>query len=441
VYATAFNWYGIGIIDNISIVPAVLPESCQRSPGDGLWNRNGVRLISTTSRDRLVAARVSTLNVSKFGIDPARGFLPPSDPRIQFGEGVNSYFKDLERIGQQIPELLESHKIRGRLEKLPIPDPAVLMGLSGQEVTVASRIYAFLASAYVHQIGEPAVKTLPKSVAFPFSILSTRMGRKMPILSYDLYCLNNWRRLDLSGPIKLENLDTIQKFVRIHDEPWFILVHTEIESEASPAISATGQIQQAVLDDSDEHLQEGLETIGKSLTNMILTLRRMPEGNSPDVYAFAFRPYIQMFGEITYEGVEGLAGPQTLRGETGAQSSIIPSLDVALGIRHRRTDLTDYVGDMRNYMPSGHRSFIEAIAREEKARPLRNHVVVAGSRSLAEAYNTCLERIGEFRQQHLEFATSYIQTKVADENGTGGTPFMKWLAQLRSETQAAMVAF
>jgi len=30
---------------------------------------------------------------------------------------------------------------------------------------------------------------------------------------------------------------------------------------------------------------------------------------------------------------------------------------------------------------------------------------------------------------------------VIDEDETGGTPFMKWLAQLRSETKAVMVAF
>jgi indoleamine 2,3-dioxygenase len=388
-----------------------------------------------------MAPEVSTLDVNRFGIDSSRGFLPPSDPRIEFGESVNPYFKDMGRIGQQIPELLESHRLRGVVDGLPVPDLMILNDLPAHEVVVAARTYAFLASAYVHQIGEPTSATLPKCVAIPLFVLSRRMGRMTPILSYDLYCLNNWRRLDVNGPIRLENLDTIQKFVRIRDEPWFILVHTEIESEASPAISAIGRVQQAVLDGSDEQLEDGLETISRSLSNMINTLRRMPEGNSPDIYAFAFRPYIQMFGGVTYEGVEALTGPQTLRGETGAQSSIIPSLDVALGIRHSRTDLTDYVSDMRNYMPSGHRSFIEAIACEEKVRPLRDHIVAKNSRSLAEAYNSCLERICEFREQHLEFATSYIQTKVTDESGTGGTPFMKWLAQLRNETQAAKVTF
>jgi indoleamine 2,3-dioxygenase len=308
----------MGRIDTISIVPAFQLVSLQ-FPEEGLPDRSSARLISTTGRDGLVPLEVSTLDISRVGIDPSRGFLPPSDPRIEFGKSVNPCFRDIERIGQQIPELLESHRLRGVVDGLPVPDLMILKGLPAHEVVVAARIYAFLASAYAHQIGEPAAATLPKCVAIPFFVLSRRMGRMMPILSYVLYCLNNWRRLDVSEPIRLENLDTIQKFVRIWDEPWFILVHMEIESEASPAISAIGRIQQAVLDGSNEQLEEGLETISKSLSNMIKTLRRMPEGNSPDVYAFAFRPYIQMFGGVTYEGVEALTGPQTLRGETGAQ--------------------------------------------------------------------------------------------------------------------------
>ncbi len=45
-----------------------------------------------------------------------------------------------------------------------------------------------------------------------------------------------------------------------------------------------------------------------------------------------------------------------------------------------------------------------------------------------------LDRIIQFRQKHLEFAVNYIFTKVEDPSVTGGTPFMKWLAQLRDET-------
>jgi indoleamine 2,3-dioxygenase len=126
----------------------------------------------------------------------------------------------------------------------------------------------------------------------------------------------------------------------------------------------------------------------------------------------------------------------SFRGETGAQSSIIPSLDVALGIKHARTGLTDYVIDMRNYMPKKHRAFIEAVEANERARPLKVYLMKRGRGGVIDSYNTCLERIMAFRQKHLEFAISYIESKVTDPSGTGGTPFMRWLAQLRNETDA-----
>ena len=35
------------------------------------------------------------------------------------------------------------------------------------------------------------------------------------------------------GPIALGNIDTIQDFVHLYDEHWFILVHVEIEALAA----------------------------------------------------------------------------------------------------------------------------------------------------------------------------------------------------------------
>lgn len=315
----------------------------------------------------------------------------------------------------------------------------VFVHLSREELVMTARIYAFLASAYVHQVDEPRVNMVPQSVAVPLYGLSKMLGRRFPILSYDLYSLNNWARVNPNGPISVDNLDTIQKFVRIKDEPWFILIHVEIEAKAAPAISAIGNLQQALLRRDPDSLEFSLGTIADSLGAIVKTLKRMPEGNSPDVYAFAFRPYIQMFQGIAYEGVTEMPPFPTFRGETGAQSSVIPALDVALGIKHAKTDLTDYVADMRNYMPRKHREFVEAVERNERARPLRPYLIAYSRGRVIDSYNTCLERIMEFRQQHLEFAISYIQRKVSDPSGTGGTPFMRWLAQLRDETDSQKI--
>ena len=380
--------------------------------------------------------KVSTLNLPFFEVSPERGFLPPEDPVFEFGESAHPKLRELERLGGELPELLQSHRLRRSIDQLVVLEEGVFDGLGRGELLMATRIYAFLASGYVHQVDEAKVKKIPRSLAVPLYGLSKRLGRRFPILSYDLYCLNNWRRVNPEGPIRVENMDTIQKFVRIKDEPWFILIHTEIEARAAPAIRAIGQLQQAVLKDDVHTLKFALDGMAESLEGMIGTLSRMPEGNSPDVYAFAFRPYIQMFQGISYEGVEEMEPMPTFRGETGAQSSIIPALDVVLGVKHAKTDLTDYVADMRNYMPRSHRAFIRAVEANEEARPLRGYLLKRGKGAVIGSYNLCLERVMEFRKQHLEFAILYIQSKVTDPSGTGGTPFMKWLAQLRDETDA-----
>jgi len=377
---------------------------------------------------------VSTLDLGFFEVSPERGFLPTEDPSFTFGDDAHRELKQLEEMGAELPELLQAHHLRRRLEGLGLVDLGLFDGLGRRDLVSAARIYAFLASGYVHQIDEPKVHRVPRGVAVPLHHLSKRLGRRFPILSYDLYCLNNWRRKDPNGKIAVENMDTIQKFVRIKDEPWFILIHTEIEARAAPAIHAIGLAQQAVLKDDLDTLRFSLDDISEALAGMVGTLERMPEGNSPDVYAIAFRPYIQMFQGVSYEGVEELEAMPTFRGETGAQSSIIPALDVALGVTHARTDLTDYVADMRNYMPRSHREFIEAVEANERARPLRRYLLNRGRGRAIDSYNLCLEKVMEFRKKHLEFAVLYIQSKVADPTGTGGTPFMKWLAQLREET-------
>ncbi len=51
----------------------------------------------------------------------------------------------------------------------------------------------------------------------------------------------------------------------------------------------------------------------------------------------------------------------TYRGETGAQSAIVPALDGVLGIEHERDELREYLMEMREYMPPKHVAFIEAV--------------------------------------------------------------------------------
>jgi indoleamine 2,3-dioxygenase len=54
-------------------------------------------------------------------------------------------------------------------------------------------------------------------------------------------------------------------------------------------------------------------------------------------------------------------------------------------------------------------------------------------------YDACLRWLEAFRSLHLEYAASYIHTQGGgaanpSDVGTGGTPFMRYLAKHRDET-------
>ncbi len=89
---------------------------------------------------------------------------------------------------------------------------------------------------------------LPRNIALPLCEICARLDRP-PILSYDGYALYNWKRFDPSGPVALGNIDTIQNFVHLYDEHWFILVHVEIEALSASLLSAIDQAAQALESD------------------------------------------------------------------------------------------------------------------------------------------------------------------------------------------------
>ncbi len=159
------------------------------------------------------------------------------------------------------------------------------------------------------------------------------------------------------------------------------------------------------------------------------------------------RPYIHGWKNhpalpqgVIYEGVEAYGGvPQFFRGETGAQSSIIPALDAVLGVTHRDDPLKAYLLEMRNYMPERHRAFLTELERRPSLRDY-----LAGQQpdrsTLRDLYNACVGWVERFRALHLEYAASYIHKQAQKDPanpanvGTGGTPFMIYLKKHRDET-------
>lgn len=391
------------------------------------------------------------LKLADFDISPYRGFLPPHDPLAKLAERSR-----LDQLGRELPKLLAARQFRSYVheQKAILPESEDPRNLDAYRC--AARILSFAGHAYVWEEPHRPADRIPASLAVPWHRVMKQLGRP-PVLSYASYALDNWRRLDPAGPIALGNIALLQNFFGGLDEEWFVLIHVDIEAKAGPALAGIAQAINAALEDKADEVARGLQVVAAAEERMYNTLLRMPEGCDPYVYFHRVRPYIHGWKDnpalpqgIVYEGVEEFHDkPQQFRGETGAQSSIIPSFDAALGIRHETGPLTHYLLEMRNYMPPRHRAFIETLEnmRDGQDRALLYGYVRDRKHSRPElwgAFCECIRGLARFRETHYDYADRYIhqQSQRSLSNptgvGTGGTPFMTYLKKHLEETEALL---
>ena len=160
---------------------------------------------------------------------------------------------------------------------------------------------------------------LPRCIAAPLCAACALLQRP-PILSYDGYALYNWKRFDRAGPIALGNIDTLQNFVHLYDEHWFILVHVEIEAIAGRILTAIWQARTAMERHDADRVNALLADIAGAVWEQVGVLRRIPEKMDPSLYYRTFRPYIRFFENVVYEGVSET--PFCFRGETGGRAAL-----------------------------------------------------------------------------------------------------------------------
>lgn len=387
---------------------------------------------------------------SDYDISSEQGFLPP-DPREHIPDCAS-----LNELGHELPKLLSARRVRSFIDGQRSLLSSVPPTWQDQDSRAAMRLLSFAGHAYVWESPEHPASSLPPQLAQPWYDVAQRLGRP-PVLSYASYALDNWRRLDTSKPIALDNIVLLQNFLGGLDEEWFVVVHVQIERQAGPGLAGLLQAMNGAAVDRESEVLMGLRALASAQAEMRDSLLRMKERCDPYVYYTRVRPYIHGWKNspslpdgLLYDGVSTYAGrPQSFRGETGAQSSIVPCLDAGLGIGHAPDPLTIYLQEMRDYMPPRHRAFLQSLeqAVDDRGRPLLSGYVRdhrADSPDLWTAYCACVELLAHFREIHIGYADSYIhrQHQAHDSNptgvGTGGTPFMTYLQKHLDETKQAI---
>ena len=377
-------------------------------------------------------------------------FFPKTPPLKSFKTKSKS-LNLLSNIASSLPKLLLTDKVQptiDRLNKDALSVNKLFTNKNIKEINLAMSHLSFVAHAYIWGGIKPN-SVLPEVISKPWVKVSNYIGRP-PILSYASYCLDNWYKIDNNQPISLDNVALINNFLGGVDEDWFVTIHVCIEDAATDAIIAASNLSRLNENSKVREFSLELKKIIKSLKNVNEIFSKMPDKCDPYIYYHRVRPYIfgtknnpDLKNGLIYEN-QFDNKPQFFRGETGAQSSIIPFLDGALGIEHSNDNLRPYLNEMRDYMPPAHRKMIDDIEKRSKVKTYINK-----SKKLVKEYNHCLEEIRQFRAQHLEYAASYIHKQSQIKNpfgtggstirGTGGTPFMKYLKKHRDETDKQKV--
>lgn len=386
---------------------------------------------------------MGTLNIRDYDVTPERGFLTPHEME---SVTLPADFAPIVEAGRKLSDYMTSQRPRFFLNALPEIDmDKHLATLSDAQLRMLMVHYSFIVQAYVW--GEKnAAQNLPRNLAVPYCKLADKIGQ-FPLLPYTSYTLDNWAKLDPAGGITTDNIYVIQNFYDGVDENWFIMIHVEIEAKAGPALAAIPALIDAVDAKNMSAVKSGLQAIRSAWENINPVFDRMVDACDPYIYYHRVRPYIHGWKGnpalpegLIYDGVEKYAGkPQPFRGQTGSQSSIVPTMDALFGIDHENDPLREYLDELHQYRPPKHRKLIEDVRARSH---LRAFIQESGDTDLINLYDDCVDHVQRFRTRHLEYAASYINKQARDSEGnpidigTGGTPFMKYLKKHRDESRS-----
>ena len=363
-----------------------------------------------------------------FDINTSRGFLPINDPL----EKLPDEFSQLQQVVDNIPSLIQSSE---SLEKEVNNIPNYICNIPKYEndkfvIQALFRTYTFIASSYLLQpsylnrteSGYGKARTLlPKNIAVPLEFVANVL-QVYPFLDYHYaYSLGNYKKIDKSSNLNVNNLDTICKFSGTDDERGFIMIHVNINQYSSNIIKGidlftNGNKRLALLT-----LLEAMILINQVRSNM-WKVSNPKNYNDFRAFIMGITGNTEIFGDgVIYEGTSNLS-PRQYRGQTGAQDDVIPTIDIFTGVikYYPQNELTKYLYDLRSYRPVVVQNFfkdLENFTIDYMELNEDNKIVLY----------EILEQIYDFRNGHWRFVHEYIMKNTKYQVATGGTPIISWI--------------
>ncbi|KAJ6171440.1 Indoleamine 2-3-dioxygenase [Penicillium chermesinum] len=418
----------------------------------------------------------SSIVLDEYRVSSSHGFLPTELPLRRL---PHVYYEQWENLAGQLSTLIQQDKIRDLIDALPVLTTTWLQ--TEPEWRRAYSILGFLTHAYIWG-GQKPRDVLPPSISKPFLEISAHLGLP-PCATYAGLTLWNFDAApgaDITDP---DSLSTITSFTGTQDEAWFMLISVAIEAKGGKLITLMLDAIEAATQHNISQLTALLCRFTDVLQDVTATLKRMYEkersAGSKNM-AVAGLP-----NGVFYDIGNGNGEWRQYSGGSNAQSSLIQTFDIFLGVTHPATGdkekETDqkalkskgpgYIEQMRDYMPAPHKRFLEVLTDISN---IRDYVVSLGSDSPAkEAFNAAVQSLTKFREAHIQIVTRYVITQSrisaasqpaerlnlatasvkstensdgssgSDEDdsgvlhGTGGTSLASFLKQTRDSTKSA----
>ena len=405
------------------------------------------RLFSAVSKPIPYFKIVEEANLSvkdpQLYVSKTYGFLPRQEPLFK----LPAEFKKMEEIIARAritqPDgskgLLGQGKFGEVVEKeLPMVDVSKIE--DSRLLEALMRDYSYLASMYLLEPCDLQYKKsgdygkgrerLPANIAVPLCKLAEKLNVK-PFLEYTNYILYNWVKKDPTKGFHPTNLIIPRMFEGGKDEHWFMSIHLFMLEHSGKLVEHTLEALRACEKKDRKAFDQALRSQLANSKKINKNMDVMWEGSEPKNYTM-YRTFIMgvknqpMFPNgVVYEGVS--SEKRFYRGETGANDSMIPTLDNLFEVTANMPEnpLTSALKEFRSYRPMNHQKFVGFI--EEKARELGVKKFALADPNSTVLYLANLDQIAEFRERHWRFTKEYIIKHTKHPVATGGTPITTWL--------------
>lgn len=292
----------------------------------------------------------------------------------------------------------------------------------------------------------------------------------------------------------LDSLKSPHTFTGTEDESWFLCVSVAMEAQGAYIMPMMLRALRAIHTRDYDTITAALDELSVCIRKVGVLLDRMRERCDPMVFYHKIRPFLAgsmnmaaagLPNGLFYDEGNGKGSWQQWRGGSNGQSSLIQFWDVVLGVTHTsegsnnphakagKPEEKSFHQEVREYMPGGHRRFLEHVGRSGSIRSLAMMPTVGEEHArMQEAYAAATKTLTEFRNKHLGIVTTYIvipsrkpwtgdtgkkavnlatmstrqqsEKKDAGKNGadkeltgTGGTALLPFLKQARDDTHEA----